>query len=53
MSVELVVVRPFGAYGKGQSITDAATIAKVLAGENAGYVVRVTAPQPASSQKGS
>ena len=53
MSVQLTVVRPFGAYAKGQSITDAATIAKVLAGENSTYVVRVTAPPQTSSQKGS
>ena len=53
MSVQLIVVRPFGTYGKGQLITDTATIAKVLAGENVANVVRVTAPQQTSSQKGS
>jgi hypothetical protein len=41
MTIQLVVVRPFAAYTKGETITDAATIMKILAGENAHHVVRV------------
>ncbi len=41
MTIHLVVVRPFGTYVKGAVITDAATITKILAGENRHYVVRV------------
>ena len=41
MNVHLVVVRAFGAYAKGDSITDAAVISQVLAGETAVNVVRV------------
>jgi hypothetical protein len=41
MNVNLVVVRPFGNYAKGDTIADAATIAQILAGEHAHDVVRV------------
>jgi hypothetical protein len=41
MQCHLVVVRAFGAYAKGEAITDAEAIARVLAGANAGCVVRV------------
>ena len=41
MQFHLVVVRPFGAYGKGDTITDSAKITEILAGENAHHVVRV------------
>ena len=41
MQCHLVVVRAFGAYAKGESITDAEAIAHVLAGANARDVVRV------------
>ncbi len=41
----LIVVRPFGPYAVGQSITDPAVIAQVLAGEHAGHVVRINPPQ--------
>ncbi len=44
MTTVLVVVRPFASHAKGDVITDAATITKILAGENAGNVVRVVAP---------
>jgi hypothetical protein len=53
MSVQLVIVRPFGTYNKGDMITDTATIANVLAGESVANVVRVTAPPQTSPQKGS
>jgi hypothetical protein len=41
MKFSLVVVRAFGAYAKGDSITDGAKITEILAGENAHCVVRV------------
>jgi hypothetical protein len=41
MNFHLVVVRAFGAYAKGDAITDSAKITEVLAGENAHCVVRV------------
>jgi hypothetical protein len=51
MSTTLVVVRPFGGHAKGDAITDAATIAQILAGELAANVVRVftTTPTPTTS----
>ncbi|MCA7118184.1 MAG: hypothetical protein LGL72_01935 [Acidibrevibacterium sp.] len=48
MTTNLVVVRPFGSYAKGALITDAATIASILASENANAVVRVNATTPLS-----
>ena len=39
----LVVIHPFGDYERGAQITDADAIAKVLAGENVGHVVKVAA----------
>lgn len=59
MKTNLVVVRPFGAYAKGDVISDAATIAELLAGENSHSVVRVVsqdvvaASAPASTKMGS
>ena len=47
MTIQLVVVRPFGTYVKGDVIGDAASIAAVLASEQAANVVRVQ--QPSSS----
>jgi hypothetical protein len=41
MNIHLVVVRAFGAYAKGQIITDAAAVSDILAGENSHCVVRV------------
>jgi hypothetical protein len=41
MSIQLVVVRPFGTFGKGDVISDAPTIAQVLGSEQAACVVRV------------
>jgi SWI/SNF-related matrix-associated actin-dependent regulator 1 of chromatin subfamily A len=40
----LVVVQPFGAYARGDAITDAAAVATVLAGSNRRSVVRLRAP---------
>ena len=36
----LVVTRPFGSYTAGQTIADDATVAAILAGPNAIYVVK-------------
>jgi hypothetical protein len=41
MTVHLVVVRPFGKYTKGETITDAATVTQILAGEFKHHVVRI------------
>lgn len=41
MNFHLVVVRAFGAYAKGDTITDIGKITEILAGENAHHVVRV------------
>jgi hypothetical protein len=60
MSNILVVVRPFAGHVKGDVISDAVTVADILAGESARYVVRVNAvaapvpipapaPEPASA----
>jgi len=37
----LVVIHPFGAYAKGDAITDAKTVAAVAAGPNAHHCNRV------------
>jgi hypothetical protein len=50
MNINLVVVRPFGPHARGAVITDAATIASILASEHATYIVRVKAETP---EKGS
>ena len=39
----LVVIHPFGDYERGARIDSADEIAKVLAGENAGHVVKTAA----------
>jgi hypothetical protein len=51
MNIQLVVVQAFGPHAKGDCITDPAQIQTILAGGNAGRVVRVTLPtaQPAAS----
>jgi hypothetical protein len=41
MDIQLVVVRAFGAYGRGDVIADRAEIARVLADGSAENVVRV------------
>jgi hypothetical protein len=42
MEWKLVVVRPFGTHLKGDVLSDATLIARVLASDNARDVVRVT-----------
>ncbi len=44
MNYHLVVTRAFGAYAKGDVISDSATMAEVLGDERARNVVRVTSP---------
>ncbi len=43
MSFQLVVLKPFATYRRGDLITDGAVIEKILAGPQAGSVVRVMA----------
>ena len=45
MAIQLVVVRAFGTYAKGDLIADASVIAEILADERARNVVRVTRKQ--------
>lgn len=42
MTVKLVVLRPFGGFKRGDTITDAATITKIMSTEQAVSVVRVS-----------
>jgi hypothetical protein len=41
MQFELMVVRAFGAYAKGDVVSAAEAISAILAGENAAHVVRI------------
>jgi hypothetical protein len=41
MSIQFVVVRPFRTYIKGDVISDAASIADIVASDKASWVVRV------------
>jgi hypothetical protein len=52
--MDLLVVRPFGAYAVGDRITDADTIIQLLRDENASKLVRVAPlpPPPAAAAKG-
>ncbi len=43
MIFHLVVLKPFEGYRRGDMITDSATVQKILAGPQAGFVVRVNA----------
>ncbi|WP_297370431.1 hypothetical protein [Acidocella sp.] len=43
MTFHLVVLKAFETYKRGDLITDGATVAKILAGPQAGFVVRVAA----------
>jgi hypothetical protein len=43
MTFQLVVLKPFEGFTRGDVIADAGAIAKILAGPQAGSVVRVTA----------
>jgi hypothetical protein len=42
MKFHLVVLKPFAQYRRGDMITDAVTIEKILGGPQAGFVVRIT-----------
>jgi hypothetical protein len=44
MDIRLVVVRAFGVRAKGDVVTDADEISKILADERAANVVRVAVP---------
>ena len=43
MTFHLVVLKPFDGRKRGDVITDAPTVQKILAGPQAGFVVRVSA----------
>lgn len=45
--IALTVVRAFGEYQKGASITDPVEVSKILAGHNQRDVVKLSAPDPA------
>lgn len=49
MEFRLMTVRPFGAHRKGDVISDPSEVAKILAGEYAGNVVRLAMPPGAST----
>jgi hypothetical protein len=44
--MKLVVTTPFGRYEIGDEITDADTVASILASEQAAYVTHVAADPP-------
>ena len=52
MTIQLFVVRPFGTYAKGDVIGDAASIATILASEQATCVVRVQLPTQSQPTQG-
>ena len=41
----VIVVRPFGPYRVGDVLSDAETVARVMAGEHAACVVRISPPE--------
>ena len=43
MTFHLVVLKPFNGHKRGDVITDAQTVQSILAGPQAGFVVRVSA----------
>ncbi len=45
MKFQLVVLKPFDGYKRGDLITDAAAVQKIIAGPNASFVVRVTSKE--------
>jgi hypothetical protein len=45
MKFHLVVLKPFAAFKRGDLITDTATIEGILAGPQAGFVVRIAAKE--------
>jgi hypothetical protein len=42
MSIQLVVLRPFQGFKRGDKIVDQALVTQILAGPQANFVVRVT-----------
>jgi hypothetical protein len=42
MTFQLVVLKPFAGFKRGDLITDAVTVERILAGPQASFVVRVT-----------
>jgi len=49
--MKLIATQAFGQYAQGASITDAAEIATILAGEQAAFVVKVPDdPAPATTK---
>ena len=52
MTIQLVVVRSFATYTKGDAITDPLLIAKILASEQAACVVRVQRGSQNQSEQG-
>lgn len=48
MDFHLTVREPFGAYAKGDEITDPAEVSRVLASENEGHVLKRIAPSDSS-----
>jgi hypothetical protein len=45
MTFQLVVLKPFQGFGRGDVITDTAVMNKILAGPEASFVVRVSAKE--------
>jgi len=45
MKLQLVVKKPFQGFARGDVITDAAAVNEILAGGQAGFVVRVSAKE--------
>jgi hypothetical protein len=43
MNFHLVVLKPFATYKRGDVITDATAVEKILAGPQASFVVRIAA----------
>lgn len=45
MTFQLVVLKPFRGFSRGDVISEPTVITKILAGPEAGFVVRVTAKE--------
>jgi len=45
MNIQLVIMKPFGTYKRGQIVSDGPTVEKILSGPQASSVVRVTAKE--------
>lgn len=53
MTLNLVVLKPFAGFKRGELISDQKTVVQILAGPQANSVVRVAAPvAPAAPAKG-